>query len=67
MKTAGIVADNYKVEKFKKELIKNGFTDFEVVPFTTDTSNIKVKCEESQYKDIKKICQQVEFHFKHGN
>lgn len=66
-KTAGIVVDNYKVEKFKSELIKNGFLDFTVTPYIDDCSTIKVQCEESQYKDIAKICKRVELHFKRSN
>lgn len=67
MKTAGIVADNYKLDKFKKELTKSGFTDFEIVPFSKDVSTIRVKFEPSQVHDISKICQLVELHFKHSN
>jgi hypothetical protein len=51
---AGIVCDNYKVDKFKKELTSNGFNDFEVNPFDKTTSNIK-------------ICEFVELYFKKGN
>lgn len=67
MKTAGIVVDNYKIDRFKKELIKNGFTDFEVVPFINDTSNIKIQVEENQYNEIKNICTKVEMYFKRSN
>jgi len=67
MKTAGIVADNYKLEKFKKELTSKGFTDFKIVPFTNDTSTIKVQFEPSQLNEINKICQLVELHFKRSN
>ena len=34
MKTIGIVADNYKIDKFKQELTKLGFTDFKTFPYT---------------------------------
>jgi hypothetical protein len=50
MKTVGIVADNYKVEKFKKELALNGFSEFTVEPFTDATSTIKVIIPESKLK-----------------
>ena len=66
-KTVGIVADNYKLNKFKKELIKKGFTDFEIAPFINATSNIKVKCEPNQLKEIRKICEYVELYFKRSN
>ncbi len=67
MKTVGIVTDNYKLEKFKRELTDKGFTDFEVVPFTTLTSNIKVKLEEKQVKEIHKMCLEVDLYFKRSN
>ena len=66
---AGIVADNYKIERFKKELTKNGFTDFSVVPFINNTSSIQVIIPDDGKKlpEIKKICKEVELFFKHGN
>lgn len=67
MKTAGIVADNYKIEKFKKELTAKGFTDIEVVPFIDNTSTIKVKYEDKQLNVLTTVCQMVEIHFKHSN
>jgi len=67
MKTAGIVADNYKLEKFKKELISKGFTDFKIIPFVDDTSTIKVKYNKSQFNELHKLCQLVELHFKRSN
>lgn len=67
MKTAGIVVDNYKVEKFKSELIKNGFMDFTVVPYIGDCSTIKVRCEEVQFNELKNICKTIELHFKRSN
>ncbi len=62
-KIAGIVCDNFKIEKFKAELIEKGFNDFEVVPFTENTSTIKVKTESDKFSTIKKICEEVELHF----
>jgi hypothetical protein len=67
MKTAGIVADNYKVEEFKKELTKNGFNEFKIFPYLEGYSTIKVSCLESQYKEIEVICKRVELHFKRSN
>ena len=67
MKTAGIVADNYKLDKFKEELTKKGFTDFKIVPFEKDTSTIKVQFREDQLKEIHAICSLVEIHFKRSN
>lgn len=65
-KKAVIVVDNYKLEKFKKELTENKF-EFEIKPFSKDTSQIHVECLESDYQTIKSICTKVEFHFKRSN
>ena len=55
MKKAGIVADNYKLEKFKKELMSAGFDDFNITPFTEDTSTIQVNIGDDQMKAIQRI------------
>lgn len=63
-KTAGIVCDNYKIEKFKEELIAKGFTDFEVIGNPAGKiSTIKVTCYYFDLPDIAKICQGVEEYF----
>lgn len=67
IKVAGIVCDNYKVEKYKSVLQEKGFKDYEVVPYIENTSVVKVKIKDSQANDIKKICQFVELHFKRSN
>ena len=41
MKIAGIVTDNYKVDRYKRELSNNGFT-FECVPFIDECTTIRV-------------------------
>jgi len=67
MKTIGIVADNYKVERFKNELKKAGYDDFSLSPFTSESTTIKVKVSEDKMFDIKRICESVELHFKRSN
>jgi len=64
IKKAGIVADNYKVEKFKEKLIEKGFTDFKVAPFKGETSTIQVMIPEEKIGEIKNICAFVELFFK---
>ena len=64
MKKVGIVCDNYKVNKFKEELILKGFTDFEVIPLPKDCSNIVVNVAVELISEISKICQTVELYFK---
>lgn len=72
MITAGILADNYKLERFKKELTEKGFKDFEIVANTkgtlAGTSTIKVQAKDVlQLKEIEKICKRVEMHYKRSN
>ena len=65
MKIANILADNYKVEMFKKELTKSNF-DFDVKPFASvkDVSSIKVKFDVERFDELKKLIMFVETHFK---
>ncbi len=68
MKKAGIVCDNYKVEKFKKELTAAGFTNFKVNPLTAKKlTSIIVYVEGNQINEVKNICIKVELHFKRSN
>lgn len=65
MPKAGIVCDNWKLDKFKSELISKGFNNFEVIPFIKETSTIKVHYfNESQKNEIHKLCIEVEEHFR---
>jgi uncharacterized protein YaaQ len=70
MKTSGIVADNYKVDRFKKELNEAGFNNYTVHVnggILAGTTTIKVRHADSQLQDVHKICQMVELHFKQRN
>jgi hypothetical protein len=67
MKKAGIVCDDYKLEKFKKELTAKGFTDFKIFAFTPGTSTIQVNVKDDEVIEIKKICELVELYFKRRN
>ena len=58
----GIVCDNYKLGKFKKELAIAGF-QFKTFPFTNDTTTIKVECEVGKSIEVKGICEKVEEYF----
>ena len=60
----GIVADDYKLIKFKKVLKQKGFTNFKVSRFTETTSTITVKLKAENIGLIKKICEDVEQYFK---
>ena len=65
--TAGIVVDNYKLDSFKKQLTGGGFPEFEVVPFTTGTSTIKVSLEKSQLPTLELLVKKMELNFKRRN
>jgi uncharacterized protein YaaQ len=68
MKKVGIVVDNYKVERIKKELIKANFTDFTVVGnLTKDTTVITINVEDKHVNKIGAIVSLVETHFKRSN
>ena len=62
-----ICSDNYKLEKFKEELIKNGYTDFKITPFIENTSIIKVEIREDEISKFKNVCTLVELYFKQRN
>lgn len=64
-KKVGITCDNYKVEKFKYELKKAGFNNFNVVPDKNlNLSAIIVTCTEKDFFTLGILCQDVEEHFK---
>lgn len=67
MKKVGVVADNYKLDKFKQELTAKGFTDFKITPFVNNTSTITVNVPDDKLNEIRKLCQLVELHFKRSN
>lgn len=71
MKKIAIVADNYKLGKFKRELSKKGFSDIEFFPFTEETTSMKIKVPDEEFESAKSkitaICSQVESFFKRQN
>ncbi len=64
-KITGIVCDNYKLEKFKKELMAKGFNNFEVKPYKImkKFTLIQVKCNEKDIPMIATLCRKVEDYF----
>ncbi len=57
---AAVVADNYKVPQFEKELTAAGFT-FEKISFTDKSTLLKVKFEKKeQIPVIHEICTRIE-------
>lgn len=59
----GIVCDDYKLSKFKKELTMAGF-QFKTFPFIHGTTTIKVECEANKAMEVKKICEEIEAFYK---
>jgi hypothetical protein len=70
MKTAALVCDNYKVEKFKSELAKAGF-QIEIYPFNNGplakTTNIKAFFDPKRLKELKNLIHKIEISFKQSN
>lgn len=66
MKKIGIITDNYKLEKFKQELIIKGFSNFEIFPYKgiLNSSVVNIKTDRSKLVEIENICKEVELHFK---
>lgn len=71
MKKIGIACDDYKLEKFKRELDSNGYK-FDVIPFGKCLSVIQIHIEDCDFNketldEIKTICHNIEFHFHRSN
>lgn len=56
----GIVCDDYKVECFKKELENNGFTDYEIFPFSKRAFTIKVNTPQQELNRLQKLVERVQ-------
>lgn len=61
---AAIVADNYKVKRFEKELTKAGFDDVEKKAFTETTTTLTINAPCHRKKDLEKLCKKIENHFR---
>lgn len=66
IKTA-IVCDNYKLEKYKKELRKRGFNKLITEPFKNDCTTIGIECKATDIPEIQRMCQILEAQFKRRN
>lgn len=54
-KIAGIITDNYKIDKFKKHLAEKGFKIIDISTYTQDTSLIRVRYKSSEFKHFSEI------------
>lgn len=66
-KTAGIVCDNYKLDRFKDQLTKADFREFTIHPFVGETSTIKVVVNEHRIKELEKLVKRIELSFHRSN
>jgi hypothetical protein len=66
MKKVGIVADNYKVPKFR-EALNNAKIVFTEKPFTRDTTAFFMLVNANQVDGIRKMCVTLEINFKQSN
>lgn len=66
-KKFGIVADDHKVEKFKKELKAGGFKKVNVKPLSSGISTITIKAEDTDQDTIHAICIKVEAFYNRSN
>lgn len=59
IKKIGIVADNYKVRKFKRLLTAAGY-EFKTEKFTSQATAFFINTTEDQVRNIGKICKKVQ-------
>jgi hypothetical protein len=64
IKRIGIVADDFKVEKFREELTKDGFADFDEKQLPNGVTSFYLMVEEDRIPRVAEICRRVELHFK---
>jgi nitrogen regulatory protein PII len=65
-KKVGIVVDNYKVDTFKKELEKKGYTDVSTYPFVKKTTQIHVIVNDADVETVRRLCVKLEHTIKRG-
>jgi len=63
VKLAGILANNYKLKRFKKQLKKNGFYNFEIVYSEKGISTIRVATHSNKLAELQKVCSNIEAYF----
>lgn len=66
-KKIAIVCDNYKVDKFKAELKKAGYTNVKTYPFTELTTTIKIKTDEKNIQNLHALCIKIQADFHRSN
>jgi hypothetical protein len=67
MKKVGIVVDDHKIVKFKKELEAIAIDNIETNKFSKNCTLIMLNVFESQIVEIHRICCKLEIDFKHSN
>lgn len=59
----GIVLDNYKILKYKKKLIDEGFEDFKLHKYFHNTSMLKINVSEERKDELQGLCEELEKEF----
>ncbi len=67
IKTAGITADDYKVDRFEKKLTKAGFKVLDKTPYKHNVTIIRVQFKESELDKLTRTIQEIQMYFKRGN
>jgi hypothetical protein len=71
MKTLGITVDTWKVNGFRKELIKRGYTIEFDGAFNHDVHLFRVQCEDNEFQKVKermfKDVREIELKLKRSN
>lgn len=60
-KKIGIICDDYKVPRFKKELKARGYEFSIKAGPTYDTKMVKVKAAESEIPELDHLCRKINF------
>lgn len=63
----GIACDDYKVDKFKQELSKNGFDKVNVTRLMRGTQLITIETTDDKKETLRRLCVKMEHGFKRSN
>lgn len=69
-KIAGVVCDNFKVQRFEKEITKSGFLITKVTPMSgklEGTTTISVEYTAKTFARLQSVIKKIEFSFKNSN
>jgi len=67
MKKVGIVVDDHKIDKFKKELEAIAIDSIETTKFSKNCTLILINVFESQIVEVCRVCTKLEIDIKRSN